>query len=121
MREEVLYREALALGLDRDDAVMRRLMRQKYEFLTQDLAVPAEPSPAELAAWYEGHPERYRTPQRLSFTQVWFDVDRRGPAGEREATYQQRRQANDAIYARLLQRYEFVLEQPADTAILPGP
>lgn len=82
VREEVLYREALALGLDRDDAVIRRLLRQKLEFVIQDLAVPEEPDAAELAAWFEANRERYRSPERLSFSQVYFDTDRRGAGGE---------------------------------------
>jgi peptidyl-prolyl cis-trans isomerase C len=85
IREEVLYREALALGLDRDDAAIRRLLRQKYEFVTQDLAVAAEPHTAELATWYEANRERYRKTPRLSFTQVQFNLDPRGPDSEGEA------------------------------------
>lgn len=85
VREEVLYREALALGLDRDDVTIRRLLRQKYEFLTQDLAVAREPEPAKLRAWYEAHQDRYSAPARLSFTQVYFNTDRRGAGGERDA------------------------------------
>lgn len=85
IREEVLYREALALGLDRDDTVIRRLLRQKFEFVTQDLAASREPSAEELAGWFEANREQYRTPPRLSFTQVYFDLDRRGAAGEQAA------------------------------------
>jgi peptidyl-prolyl cis-trans isomerase C len=86
VREEVLYREALALGLDRDDVAIRRLLRQKFEFLTQDLAVEREPERAKLVAWYEAHTERYREPARITFTQVYFDIDRRRGDGERQAT-----------------------------------
>ena len=48
IREEVLYREALAMGLDRDDTVVRRRLAQKIEFLAQDLATQGEPGDAEL-------------------------------------------------------------------------
>jgi peptidyl-prolyl cis-trans isomerase C len=85
VREEVLYREALALGLDRDDAVFRRLLRQKLEFVTQDLAVALKPEAVEVAAWFEANRERYRTPTRVSFTQVFVDLDRRGATGESNA------------------------------------
>lgn len=85
IREEVLYREALALGLDRDDGVIRRHLRNKFEFVIQDLAAAREPSAGELAEWFDANRERYRTPSRLSFTQVYFDLDRRGADGEREA------------------------------------
>lgn len=85
IREEVLYRQALALGLDRDDMVIRRHLRQKFEFLTQDLAVVQEPEAAELTAWFEANRERYRTGTILSFTQIYFNADRRGAAAEEDA------------------------------------
>jgi peptidyl-prolyl cis-trans isomerase C len=82
IREEVLYREALALGLDRDDTIVRRRLAQKLEFLTQDLAASRPPSDAELASFFEQHRERYRVAMRLSFSHVYFNPDRRGPAIE---------------------------------------
>ena len=85
VREEVLYREAMALGLDRDDTVIRRLLRQKFEFVTQDLAIASEPDAAVLSAFYRANRERYRTPARLSFSQIFFNLDRRGAAGEQDA------------------------------------
>lgn len=85
VREEVLYRQALALGLDRDDTAIRRLLRQKFEFVTQDLAVAGEPAEADLIAFYEANLERYTAPPSISFTQVYFDPDRRGAAVEHEA------------------------------------
>ena len=85
IRGEVLYREALALGLDRDDGVIRRHLRNKFEFVIQDLAAAREPSAKELAEWFDANRERYRRPPRLSFTQVYFDLDQRGAAGEGEA------------------------------------
>jgi len=75
--EEVLCREALALGLDRNDLVVRRRMRQKMEFLTADLA-GTEPSEAQLVAHLRAHPEPFEIPPRTSFTQVF--VDREGVA-----------------------------------------
>lgn len=86
VREEVLYREALALGLDRDDAVVRRTLRQKYEFVTQDLATPSNPSSAELAAWYEAHRERYRNPRRVSFTQLQLASDPAKGSDDKDAS-----------------------------------
>jgi peptidyl-prolyl cis-trans isomerase C len=85
IREEVLYREALALGLDRDDTIVRRRLAQKFEFLTQDLAASRPPTDAELASFFEQHRERYRVATRLSFSHVYFNPDRRGPAIERDA------------------------------------
>lgn len=78
VREQVLYREALALGLDRDDVVIRRHLRQKYEFVTQDLAYETDPDDATLRAYYAAHPDRYTKSARLSFRHILFSPDRRG-------------------------------------------
>jgi hypothetical protein len=85
VREEVLYREALALGLDRDDTVIRRRLTQKFEFLTEDLAAPRDPDPAEVLDYFRANRERYRIPSRLSFVQVYFNLDRRGTAARHDA------------------------------------
>lgn len=84
IREEVLYREALALGLDRDDTIVRRRLAQKFAFLMQDLAASRPPMDAELASFFEQQRERYRVATRLSFSHVYFNPDRRGPAIERD-------------------------------------
>jgi hypothetical protein len=85
IREEVFYREALALGLDRDDVVIRRLLRRKLEFVTQDILVPSEPPAAELTAYYEANADRYTRPPLLSFSQIYFATDRRGGAAGKDA------------------------------------
>lgn len=78
VEEEILYREALALGLDRDDIVIRRRLRQKMEFVSEDIMAQAEPSDAELQAFLAEHSDRFREPSRVSFTQVYLSPDRRG-------------------------------------------
>lgn len=78
--EEILYREGLAMGLDRDDEVIRRRVVQKVQFLEQDLAAPASPSDAALRAFYDGHRARYTAPARVSFTHVYFSPDKGGDA-----------------------------------------
>jgi len=81
VREEVYYREAVALGLDRDDTVVRRRLRQKLEFLAEDLGAAApEASEAALRAHLAAHPERFARPGRVSFVQVPLDPERRGDA-----------------------------------------
>jgi len=85
VRETVLYREAVAMGLDKDDTIVRRRMAQKLEFLTQDLAALAEPDDAELAAFLADNAERFAEPARLSFSQIYFSTDRRGAAAEADA------------------------------------
>ena len=72
LKEEVLYREAIAMGLDRDDQIIRRRMRQKLEFLTADLVESIEPSDDELQAYLDADTDRYRQEATLSFTQVYF-------------------------------------------------
>lgn len=85
VREQVLYREALALGLDRDDVVVRRHLRQKYEFVTQDLAYDTDPDEATLRAYYDAQPDRYAQSAQVSFRQILFSTDRRGAAAETDA------------------------------------
>ncbi len=78
VREEVLYREALAMGLNEDDAIVRRRLAQKVEFLMADAVAESAPDDATLQAYYDENAERYREPPRLSFTYVFFSTDRRG-------------------------------------------
>jgi len=85
VREQVLYREALTLGLDRDDVVVRRHLRQKYEFLTQDLAYDTDPDDATLRAYFEAQGDRYAQSARVSFHQVLFSPTRRGAQAEIDA------------------------------------
>lgn len=76
IREEVYYREALALGLDRDDTIVRRRLKQKLEFVTEEVA--PEPSAAELEAFLQKHPELFRTEQTYSLSQLYLDPQRQG-------------------------------------------
>jgi hypothetical protein len=72
----VFYHEALRLKLDRDDEIIRRRLVQKYEFLRQDLGTPKDPSEADLHAFYKLHEKNYEIPERLTFSHVFFSVDR---------------------------------------------
>jgi peptidyl-prolyl cis-trans isomerase C len=76
IKEEVFYHEALRLKLDRDDEIIRRRLVQKYEFLQQDLGTPKNPSEADLHAFYRLHEKNYEIPERLTFSHVFFSVDR---------------------------------------------
>ncbi|KPJ78077.1 MAG: hypothetical protein AMJ54_05120 [Deltaproteobacteria bacterium SG8_13] len=73
VKEEILYREALALGLDQDDLVIRRRLRQKMEFINADLVEPQDPSEAELQAYFNANHDRFRQPDRFSFQQVYLN------------------------------------------------
>jgi hypothetical protein len=85
VREEVLYREALAVGLDENDTVVRRRLVQKMEMLSQDLALLADPTDQELQEFFQERQESYRIPPRMSFSHVYFNMDRRGSEGEEQA------------------------------------
>jgi len=85
VREEVLYREALALGLDRDDAVVKRRLAQKMEFLAEDVSSLREPAPGELHSWFEQHSGRFALSPRASFRHLYFSPDRRGPRASDDA------------------------------------
>jgi hypothetical protein len=85
LREEIFYREALAMGFDRDDTVIRRRLRQKMEFVGEDLAAQAQPSDEELAELLARRAESFRTPPSISFEQVFVSGARRGADAPREA------------------------------------
>jgi len=85
VREEVLYREALALGLDKDDTIVRRQLARKMEFLAEDVSKLEEPKSGELRAWYDQHKARFALPPRASFRHVYFSPDRRGANAPRDA------------------------------------
>lgn len=76
VKEEVLSREAVKLGLDRDDTIIRRRLRQKMEFLAEDFAGSREPTEAELGAYLRGHAEEFREPPRFTFRHVFLSADR---------------------------------------------
>lgn len=75
LKEEVMYREALAMGLDRDDQVVRRRLRQKLELMTADFVATVEPSEGELLAFLNEDPDRYRLNAVLSFRQAFVRTE----------------------------------------------
>ena len=83
--EEILYRQAVALGLDRDDLVIRRRLATKMEFLTDDLAEAANPTDEQLQAFLLQHPEKFNLEPLTSFSQVYLDPSRRGARAARDA------------------------------------
>ncbi len=86
IREEVYVREAIALGLDRDDIVIRRRLRQKLEFVSEDLAAQAEPTDGQLRAYLSAHPDAFRVEPRYTFRQVFLNPQRRGGQLPHDAT-----------------------------------
>ena len=77
LRDEMLYREGLALGLDRDDPVVRNRIRQKADLLSED-ALASEPSDRDLEAYLAAHQAEFDIPGRVSFQQIYIDPGSRG-------------------------------------------
>lgn len=82
--EEMLFREAVALGLDRDDQIIKRRLAQKMDFLAADLATIEEPTRGQLKEWFAKNAGRFALPSHVSFRHVYFSPDKRG-ASAREA------------------------------------
>jgi peptidyl-prolyl cis-trans isomerase C len=78
VRVQILYREALAMGMDKGDVVIERRLAQKVEMLAQGLMTPEEPSEEELIAWYAENSDRFKQPDLYTITQIFFDPDKRG-------------------------------------------
>jgi peptidyl-prolyl cis-trans isomerase C len=85
VREEILYREALAMGLDKDDDIVKRRMAQKMQFLAEDVANAHEPTTAELKAWFEKNRDKFSLPGRITFRHLYFSPDRRGQRAHDDA------------------------------------
>ncbi len=100
--EEILYREARRLGLDRDDAIVRRRLAQKLTFLLEDAGDPGPPSATEVGEYYARHAERYRRPGRTTFDHVFLSADSRtDPAGDAAALLGAVRAGDDGGWKRL--------------------
>jgi peptidyl-prolyl cis-trans isomerase C len=78
VKEEVLYREGLVMGLDKGDTIVKRRMAQKVQFLAEDVAAAHEPSTAELKTWFEKNTDKFALPSRYSFRHIYFSPDKRG-------------------------------------------
>ena len=76
VRDEILYREGLSLGLDKDDAVIKRRIRQKYDLIAEEEQARSAPTDADLAAYLKANPAAFLQPPVISFDQIFFD-----PAG----------------------------------------
>lgn len=78
VRNEIFYREALAMGLDRDDSVIRRRLKQKFEILSDDLAGVAIPTTEDLDRFIKRYPERFINEAQVAFRHVFVSSDQRG-------------------------------------------
>jgi len=85
VRQEVLYREALASRLDKDDTIIRRRLVEKMEFLSQEGASSSEPSEADLDQFFQSNRQKYVSPAQASFLQIYFSAAKRGASAEVDA------------------------------------
>jgi hypothetical protein len=83
--EEIFYREGVAMGLDQDDTVIRRRLRQKMEFIAEDAATAIEPSDEQLRSYLARHAEKFVTPAEVTFEQVYFNTGKRGDSARADA------------------------------------
>lgn len=102
--DEVAVREALAMGLDRGDVVVRRRLLQKMEVLLDPAEPPPAPRDAELEAYVAAHRDRFASPARVSFTHVFVSA-----------------QAHPADAPAVAAGLEGALERGADPAALGDP
>ena len=86
LREEIFYREALALGLDKDDTIIRRRLKQKLELMSDDLVGIIVPSDEDLQQFMEIHAESFMIESQVAFRHVFLDIHQRGNSVEDEAT-----------------------------------
>jgi len=86
VREEIAVREATALKLGQDDTVIRRRLRQKFEFISDDLAAQVEPTDADLDAYLKAHADKFRSEPSFTFSQVYLDPGKHGRNLSRDAT-----------------------------------
>lgn len=124
IREEVLFREALALGLDRNDSILRRRLAQKMEFLTDDVTSAVEPDDADLQRYFNENAARYAEPELLSFRHIYFSTEKRGAdsaAAASEALVALGKGANEETMGdAFLHGYEFEERAQEDLTALFG-
>jgi hypothetical protein len=85
LRQEIAYRESKKMGLDQDDIVIRRRLRQKLELLAEDVASLVAPTEEQLFSYLDEHAEDFMIEPRLTLRQVYFSTDRRGDAAMQDA------------------------------------
>ncbi len=124
IREEVFCREALALGLDRDDTIVRRRLAQKMEFLMGDITGASEPADAVVREFFEKNAARYAKSGRITFRHVYFSKEKRGASAEAavaEALAALTRGANDETMGDpFLHGFEFAQREQDDVVAAFG-
>ena len=101
VQSEVLYREALAMGLDKNDEIVKRRMAQKMQFLAEDVAAAHEPMTDELKTWFDENRDKFAFPNRYSLRHLYFSPDRRGPNARDDAANALTKIANEPVDSKL--------------------
>ncbi|MDH4395502.1 MAG: peptidylprolyl isomerase [Limnobacter sp.] len=78
IEEEMLYREGLKLGLDKDDLIVKRRVVQKMRFLLEGMTPIQEPTAEQLQAWLDKNPQKFQTGQSIQFEHYFFSRGKRG-------------------------------------------
>lgn len=86
VKEEILYREALALGLEKGDTIVRRRLAQKMDFVIEDVAALREPAPGEVEAWFARNLDQFASPPLVTFRHLYFASDKRGAGAQGQAS-----------------------------------
>ena len=123
IKEEVYYREALALGLDQNDTILRRRLMQKMEFLSNDLAELNQPDESALNKYFLDNQHKYELPARVSFTHIYFSLDKRGAKVVEDS--KSVLAGLDALRApelgdNFMMQYDFILKTPFEVERLFG-
>ena len=87
VRQEILYREALALGLEQNDEIIKRRLAQKMEFLAEDVSTIRAPQPEELKSWFHKNSAQFALPGRITFRHLYFSPDKRGQQARGDAEH----------------------------------
>ena len=123
VKEEVYYREALSLGLDQNDTVLRRRLMQKMEFLSNDLAELYQPDEIALNKYFVDNQDKYKLPARISFTHIYFSMDKRGAKAFEDAKNVLLELKSSRAPERgdnIMMEYDFVQETPFEVERLFG-
>jgi PPIC-type PPIASE domain len=86
IKEEIYYREAMTMGLDREDTIIRRRLRQKMEFLADGMGYIKEPTEKDLQSYLQKHPEKFRVENRFTFSHVYLNPEKHQNSLQQDAT-----------------------------------
>lgn len=123
LRDEIYYREAVAMGLDKDDSSIRRRMRQRLEFILEDISALADPSDEQLTAFMQEHKDNFHIEPRISFRQIYLNPDKRHDmVGDAEKILIKLRAGIDAVALgdRIMVGYKFDLASESEVERIFG-